>query len=115
MRPGRLSACDAQGDSTSVTHAGAIVEVERLGGLAGFGIGAARISSRGHCDTSLLSQEERAIVESLFRLPEKGAAGGADRFRIRLTRRMGEGTQTAVVPETLVPARVLACLRDELP
>jgi len=97
-----------------MTEAGAILEVERLGGLAGFGAGGSRIRSRGRCDLSTLPQQDRTIIDGLFGMPHQGTTAGGDRFGIRLTRRTSAGAQMAVVPEAAVPLRVLACLRDEL-
>lgn len=92
----------------------AILHVERVGGLAGFGGARAHIRSRGQIDTSALSAAEAQAVESLFR--GHGAAeppGAADGFRFQLTRTTADGTETVVAPEAAVPAKVAACVKDE--
>lgn len=92
----------------------AVIQVERFGGLAGFGGGGARIRSRGQIDTSLLSASETEAVDALFRgQGATEAPGNADRFRVELTRSTADGTETVVVPEADIPAKVAACLKDE--
>lgn len=88
-----------------------ILHIERIGGLAGFGGAHARIRSQGQIDTSELSDTERQTVDSLFRnrgAPKKLEV--ADGFQFRIT----QGAKTVVVSEAAVPAKIAACVRDEL-
>ena len=93
----------------------AILQIEKVGGLAGFGGIHAHIRSRGQIDTAALSDADRKAVESLFR--RRGVATatqGADAFRFRITRTTAAGTETIEVPETHVPAAVASSVKDEL-
>ena len=93
----------------------AILHVEKLGGLAGFGGGKARIRSRGQIDTSALSPADQKAVDALF---QTGGAvehsKGADSFRFRISRTTAAGTETVEAPETLVPAAIASSVKDEL-
>ena len=90
-----------------------ILHMERIGGLAGFGTGRARIRSHGQFETTALSSAEFQAVEQLFQ-GGSPAAGSADGFSLRLTRSGAEGSQSVVVPESAVPASLLRHLKDEL-
>jgi hypothetical protein len=92
----------------------AILYVEKLGGLAGFGGSRAHIRSRGQIDSATLSAADQKAVEALFQSggaspPEKGA----DSLRFRISRITDAGTQTVDAPESRVPAAVASCVRDE--
>jgi hypothetical protein len=92
----------------------AILHVEKLGGLAGFGGSRARIRSRGQIDTAALSSTDQKAVDSLFRTVGSSASPkGADGFRFRLSRATAGGTETVEVPETRVPAALASCVKDE--
>jgi hypothetical protein len=94
-----------------------ILHMERIGGLAGFGTGRARIRSHGQFETTALSSAEFQAVEQLFQGSTPGAesaAGSTDGFSLRLTRSSAEGSQSVVVPESAVPASLLRHLKDEL-
>ena len=92
----------------------AILHVEKLGGLAGFGGANARIRSRGQIDTTALSPADQKAVESLF---QTGGAvessRGADSFRFRISRTTAAGTETIEAPEAQVPAALASCVKDE--
>lgn len=92
----------------------AILHVEKLGGLAGFGGPRARLRSRGQIDTATLSEADRNAVDLLF---ETGGASeppkGADTFRFRISRTTGARTETVEVYEDQVPAALASCVRDE--
>lgn len=91
-----------------------ILYVERIGGLANFGGARARIRSHGELDTSALSVAELQVVDSLFghhRASKRSKV--ADGFQFRITRTSAAGTETVVVPETAVPAALVACVKDE--
>ena len=91
----------------------AVVDVERLGGLAGFGGPAARIRSHGTMALSDLSPADRARLEALV-TEESPPAPMPDEFVYRITRQTGEGSVTVDVPESRVPAALRACVSDEL-
>ena len=93
----------------------AILHVEKLGGLAGFGGARARIRSRGQIETAALSAADQKAVDSLFQIggasePPKGADG----FRFRISRITAAGTETIEVSETHVPAALMSHVQDEL-
>lgn len=92
---------------------GDTVDIERIGGFAGFGGPAARIRSRGSLPLSALSHGDRAALERL--MAGKGPARPTpDEFLYRITRQTGAGTTTVEVAESQVPAALRACVRDEL-
>ena len=88
--------------------------IERIGGVAGFGLPGARIRSRGRCEVSALSANDQAAVEKLF---AKGGAQarqrGPDAFRYRITRQTVDGPQTIEAPEHAVPQAIASSVRDE--
>jgi hypothetical protein len=91
------------------------LQIERLGGFAGFG--GPHLKSRGEVAMSNLSPADRQAVEALF--ADKGKAapappGAADMFRYRITRETGSGTETIEVPEHAVPAALRDSVRDVL-
>lgn len=92
----------------------AIIHVEKLGGLAGFGGLRARIRSRGQIDTAALSPGDQKAVDSLF---ETGGTAeppkGADAFRFRISRTTAAGTETVEAYEDQVPAILASCVKDE--
>jgi hypothetical protein len=61
-----------------------IIQVEKLGGFAGFG-GSSHLRSEGEVDLNQLAEADRAIVERLRTSSGEAARTGADRFRYRLT------------------------------
>jgi hypothetical protein len=91
------------------------IKIERLGGLAGYGMPDSRLKSRGVAAFETLSADDRHSVESLF-------SGGktlkpslmADGFTYRITRQAKDGPQTIEVPEEVVPAALIATIRDEI-
>jgi hypothetical protein len=89
------------------------LEVERLGGLAGYGTEGSRLRSRGQVDVSTLSAEDRRTVDSLFVGPSAGSSR-PDEFRYKLTRWTDKGPQSVEVPENQVPAAVRDVVKDEL-
>lgn len=89
------------------------LEVERVGGLAGFG--GPHLRSRGVLDLESLSPADQAAVERLF------AAGGAppppgaaDMVTYRISRETAAGRRTIEVAEDAAPAAVAACVQDTL-
>ena len=92
----------------------AILNVEKLGGLAGFGGSRARIRSRGQIDSATLSAADQKAVETLFHSGGAPApAKGADYFRFRISRTTAAGTQIVEAPESRVPAALASCVKDE--
>jgi emfourin len=96
-----------------------IVEVEKLGGLAGFGNPGSRLRSRGALHGHQLKTEDRARVDELFakgHVTNEPPNSVADAFRYRLTlRRKGaSGHQVIELPENKLPATLRDCVKDEL-
>ncbi len=92
----------------------AVLTIERLGGLAGFGGTRARIRSRGQIDTSELSDTELQELDALFNGRDlKEAPALADAFRFQITRTTDSGTETIVAPESVVPEKIAACVKDD--
>ena len=92
----------------------AILHIEKLGGLAGFGGAHARIRSRGQIDTAALSATDQKAVDSLFRtLGSSEPTKGADGFRFRISRTTAVGTETVEAHEARVPAALASCVTDE--
>lgn len=90
------------------------VDVERLGGFAGFGLPGSRLRSRGRIDTAQLAAGDRQVLEALFARRAAADAPVPDGFRYRITRRVGSRTETVEVREQDVPAPVRDCVQDEL-
>lgn len=92
----------------------AIVNVEKVGGLAGFGGARANIRSRGQIDTAALSPTEQKAVDSLFKARRKTARSkGADGFRFLISRTTDKGTETVERTEENVPPVIASCVKDE--
>ena len=91
----------------------AILHIEKVGGLAGYGATRSRIRSRGQVDTAALSTADQKAVDALFRGGPHHARG-ADGFRYRISRTTDAGTETVEVPEEHVPAAVASSVKDEL-
>lgn len=93
----------------------AILHVERIGGLAGFGGVRSRIRSRGQLDTLGLTASELQTVDSLFLgHGTRKNLDTRDGFRFQLTRVNSSGSETIEVPEAAVPVKVAECVRDEI-
>jgi hypothetical protein len=90
------------------------LDVERLGGFAGFGTPGSHLRSLGQIDGSKLSPEDRQAVETLFTHPPPASAQKADGFRYKLTRQTDKGSQSVEVPEEHVPMAVRSSVKDEL-
>jgi hypothetical protein len=102
----------------SAGHAGEtdgrrLLEIERLGGLAGFGTPSSHLRSRGQLDISTLSAEDRRAVQLLFSRPPPSSSK-PDELRDRLTRWTDKGPESIEVPETQVPAAVRSAIKDQL-
>ena len=91
------------------------LKIERLGGVAGFGLPSSRLKSRGSCATATLTKADQDAVERLFaaKSKKKGPAF-PDGFYYRITRATAKGHETVEVPEASVPAALVACVKDEI-
>jgi hypothetical protein len=93
----------------------AIIHVEKVGGLAGFGGAGGKLRSRGQVDTSTFSEVEQQAVESLFQSQGRAKPSPVrDGFRFRISRTTADGTETVEAPESAVPTPVAQCVKDEL-
>lgn len=91
------------------------IEIERLGGFAGFGQTGSHLRSRGELRSDQLSSSERKAVDAIFdQAASTPAAARPDAFRYRLTRQGPAGAQTVEVAEEQVPATLQRCIKDEL-
>jgi hypothetical protein len=90
------------------------IEVERLGGFAGFGQPGSHLRSRGEIALAQLSAADRDAVAALFAKPPARSAPVPDGFRYRLTRHVGNASQAIEVAEQQVPQALRECVKDEL-
>lgn len=92
-----------------------VLQVERVGGIAGMGGPGAHIRSRGQIALETLSKADRQSVLSLFTSRARAKPSPMrDGFSYRLSRTGASGTETVEVPEALLPPAVAACVKDEL-
>jgi hypothetical protein len=93
----------------------ALLHVERIGGLAGFGGVGAHVRSHGKFDTDALSPEEQHAMEALFKSQGKAKPSQIrDGFHYRISRATSGGTETIEVPEAAVPTPLAQCVKDEI-
>lgn len=92
------------------------LKIERVGGLAGFGLPGSRIKSSGEHAIAALSAADQALVEALFQKPAAQHKPGQERdaFRYRITRTKDGQEHTIEVPEAAVPQALKACVSDKL-
>lgn len=91
--------------------------IERVGGMAGFGLPGSRVRSLGRMAFEGLSPADQTAVEALFRSQGQLAAAAAavpDGFRYRITRTAAAGAETVEAPEAAVPAALRDSVKDEL-
>ena len=96
-----------------------ILRVERVGGLAGFGLPGAHLRSCGLLDYTALDLGARRAVDQLFagKHPlslRAGTSAVRDGFRYRISRGAGAAAETVEVAEADAPAVVQGCVKDEL-
>jgi hypothetical protein len=92
-----------------------LLQVERIGGIAGIGAPGAHIRSRGEIAFDSLSEVDQQFVRALFTTRgESQPSLTRDGFSYRISRSSESGTETIEVPEEMVPAAVVACVKDEL-
>ena len=90
------------------------LDIERVGGLAGFGGPGSHLRSRGQLDGAKLSATDKQAVDALFSSPPQAASKTADGFRYRITRHTAGGSKTVEIPEEHVPNVVKTSVKDEL-
>jgi Emfourin len=90
-----------------------LLNVERLGGFAGFGSPGSHLRSQGVVETVDLTPADQHALEVLFDNPP-GGDNPPDAFKYRMTRQTAQGLQTIEVPEQHVPTAVRAVVKDEL-
>lgn len=90
------------------------IDIERLGGLAAYGMPGSRIRSRGHILAKDLNASDQALLRALFLAPTEAPSWVRDAFRYHLTRQSNCGPQTVVVAESMVPESIRDVVRDEL-
>ena len=92
------------------------VKVEKIGGLAGFGLPGSKLKSSGEAAISALSSADQAWIEALFQKPARSQEAGHERdtHRYRITRTENGRDQTVEVPEAQVPRALKACVTDRL-
>lgn len=90
------------------------IDIERYGGLAGYGMPGSRIRSRGYFMAQDLSAADQALLRAIFLSPSEAPTWMRDAFRYHLTRQSDCGPQTVVVAESMVPEVMRDALHDEL-
>ena len=91
------------------------LQVERIGGLAGFGGVGTHVRSHGEVDMAALSAAEQRAVEALFQSRDMAkSAQVGDGFRYRISRTTAAGVEHIEAPEAVVPAALSQCVKDEL-
>ena len=92
------------------------LKIEKIGGLAGYGVPGSKVKSSGEQSVSALSANDQASVEAMFRDPkaQQGSDQVRDGFRYRITRTADGKNQTVEVPESAVPAALRDCVTDKL-
>ncbi len=90
------------------------LDIERLGGFAGYGGPGSHLRSRGTLDSSQLSAADRKTLELLFEHPPGKSGALPDGFIYRLTRDTPGGVRTIEVPEQHVPDSIKSVVKDEI-
>ena len=90
------------------------VKVEKIGGLAGYGLPGSRLKSSGETAISALSPADQAWIEASFQKPPQKVGNERDTHRYRITRTENGRDQTVEVPEAQVPHALKACVTDKL-
>jgi hypothetical protein len=99
---------------SSSTPAADHVEVEKLGGLAGFGLPGSHLRSHGVMALTALSAADAKTLHALFHQPAAAKAPMPDGFRYRLTRHVAGASHSIEVHEAALPAVLRDCVSDEL-
>lgn len=91
------------------------LEIERFGGLAGFGGPLSRVRSIGHLSVDALTGDDRHAVERLFaEARDPTEQPRPDEFRYRITRKTDTGSLSIEVPAHRVPRFIEQSIHDEL-
>lgn len=92
------------------------LKIERLGGIAGFGMG--HLRSEGEIDLDELPEEERIAIERLLSKGGGSDGGGKspvrDGFRYRLTWEEDGESCSVEIDESDTPERLRAAVKDRL-
>jgi len=92
-----------------------LLKVERIGGLAGIGGPGAHVRSRGQLAFTSLSEADQRCVENLFKTRGKTKPSALrDGFCYRISRSAESGAESIEVAEAMLPAAIVACVKDEL-
>jgi hypothetical protein len=93
-----------------------MLKIERIGGVAGFGLPRSKIESTGELAISALSTDDQASVEALFQNPARQQKPGQERdaFRYRITRIVKGQSHSVEVPESAVPLALRGSVSDKL-
>lgn len=88
------------------------LDIEKVGGLAGFG---GHLKSRGSQDFEALSAADQAAVQRLFSGDApKADPATRDGFTYRITHQTASGPRTVEAPEALVPEALKRVVKDTL-
>lgn len=92
------------------------LRIERVGGVAGFGLAPSHLRSHGELDSAALSDADRQRLDALFEGANAPASPSQvrDGFVYRITREGTQGSETVEVPEAEIPAAIARSVRDEL-
>jgi hypothetical protein len=91
------------------------LDIERLGGLGGFGMENSRLRSRGTVSLGKLPEADQQVVQDLFSgksSPKESKM--RDGFTYRIVWHSDKGERTIEVPEQLVPQSLTSAVRDTL-
>lgn len=88
------------------------LDVERLGGYAGFGGPGSHLKSKGTVDLKALPQADQDRIRELFRNPPSPTPSMPDAFCYRLTHHTGSGAKTIEVAEQHLPQAVTNAVHD---
>lgn len=91
------------------------LKIERLGGIAGFGIKNSHLHSSGEIDIDDLSKEDKKVVENLFNSHDKVETSlKRDNFRYKISRITSTGIESIEADEEKIPVAVIQCVKDEI-
>ena len=92
-----------------------VIEIERLGGIAGFGGPGAHVRSRGRLAYASLTATDQALLDQAFKsVGKRKVSLQRDRFSYRVSRTDVAGTVTIEVAAEHLPTALVQCVVDEL-
>lgn len=100
--------------STSPAAGWGRIDVERLGGLPGYGLPGSHLRSRGHILARDLGPCDQQTLHRLFMQPAEPPPLLRDGFIYHLTRQTDSGPHTVAAAEAHVPDAIRDCVRDEI-